>query len=97
MYFYGPYRQDFLHQSEDHMKFESKNPQWSSIASGIIGKNKEAKVGYLSSYFQDTFSKAMKKYEKYKNLTKTQSVEPEISDFESTVLTIKKQNKYKEK
>ena len=38
-FFYGPYRNDLLKQHDAHMRFEQeKNPQWASIADGIIGK-----------------------------------------------------------
>ena len=37
-YFYKPYRTDLFKEEETFMSFNNKNPQWTSIADGIIGK-----------------------------------------------------------
>jgi uncharacterized NAD(P)/FAD-binding protein YdhS len=70
-YFYKPYRKDLFKELDDHMKFETKNPQWSSLADGIIGKNKKV---------NDTFNKALKQYQSYSK-TKSQAHEKSIFAF----------------
>lgn len=78
-YFYKPYRIDLFKQEENYMKFEQKqNPQWASIADGIIGNDNKTK---------ESFSNALSKYKSYRENT-SQEIK-KVSEFENTLNIIK--------
>ena len=84
-YFYKPYRKDMFKEQEEHMKFENKNPQWSSIADGIIGKNKKVNQSFKNAI------------QKYVSSSKNISSEREISGLESTIKNIRQSSKFKQR